>query len=74
MNRQEANRLILKQISAMVEGTPELRFHQILHNLNIEVTEQEYDQSGLPTGKLYCKDLFHEESLKTLERMNKKDA
>ena len=39
MDRQEANRLILKQIAAIVEGSTDLRFHQILFNMGINENE-----------------------------------
>ena len=74
MNRQTANIEILNQISAMVEKEPSLRFHQILQNLNIQVTQIDFDEDGRPTGLLICKDLYHEESIKTLERMNTLNA
>jgi hypothetical protein len=70
MNRQEANRVILKQISAMVEAAPDLRFHQILINMNVNKTKM---IGQVPNEYLMCEDLFHEESVKTLERINKKD-
>jgi hypothetical protein len=69
MNRQEANRIILQQLSAMVEGAPDLRFQQILANMSITETQM---VGAAPNEIMMCKDLFHEESVKTLEKMNKK--
>ena len=51
-SRQEANRAILKLLSEAVEKNPDLRFHQLLQNLGIEVPYT---------------DQFYEESIKTLE-------
>lgn len=68
MNRQEANRVILKKITEMVEAAPDLRFHQILINMDVNQTEM----VGIaPNERMMCKDLFHEESTKTLERITK---
>jgi hypothetical protein len=71
MNRQEANRIILSQISAMIEGAPDLRFHQILINMGINKTKM---MGEPPNEFLMCEDLFHEESTKTLERLTKENA
>ena len=71
MNRQDANRIILKQVSDMIEGAPDLRFQQILINMGIN---QPQFIGNAPNEIMMCKDLYHEESIKTLERMNKKDA
>lgn len=68
MNRQEANRVILKKISEMVEGAPDLRFQQILINMGVNQTEM---IGAAPNERMMCKDLFHEESVKTLERITK---
>ena len=69
--RQSSNRELIRVISAAVEAYPELRFHQILHSLNIVQTEMVHtvDVSGefeIP-GRLYAKDKFHEESVDTLK-------
>jgi hypothetical protein len=69
MNRQEANKIILKQISALVESSPDLRFQQILQIMNINKTKL---IGELPNQQLICEDLFHEESTRTLERINNK--
>jgi len=66
MTRQETNRLILKQILAMVEGAPDLRFQQILINMGINQTQL---VGTMPNEIMMCKDLYHEESIKTLERI-----
>lgn len=54
MNRQEANRKILRMLSDNVEQHPDWRFHQILWNLSISLT-------GV--------DQYYEESKDTLERV-----
>lgn len=79
-SRQKANRHIVKVISDMVEGSPDLRFHQILHTLGIVRTEMinapnnirefELMEQGVHVGKKQvCKDLFYEESVDTLRFM-----
>lgn len=75
MNRQEANRQIVKRITEMVENQPDLRFHQILHTLSINKNAYPFKlQNGNPDyEKQYCEDLFNEESVKTLERINGKN-
>lgn len=65
MNRQDANRKILEQISKIVEENPELRFCQILLLLDINkaiVTEQ---------GESYYSDEFNTEPTILLERIQK---
>ncbi len=71
MNRQEANRLILQQISNMIEGAPDLRFHQILVNMDINQTEL---VGEMPNQKMIGKDLYNEESVTTLKRITSKNA
>jgi hypothetical protein len=79
MTRQEANKIILNQISAMVEGAPDLRFHQILFNIGINKREivnvKEGDVGGrimsFKNEKYMYQDLYNEESIKTLERISK---
>ena len=68
MTRQEANREILKLISDEVERFPDGRFHQILYNMYINEMDPEF-KDGRPTGLLIPRDLHHEESKKTLERI-----
>ena len=53
-SRQEANKTILNLLSKAVEKNPDLRFHQLLQNLGIEVPHT---------------DQFYEESSKTLENL-----
>lgn len=52
--RQEANRTILNLLSEAVEKNPDLRFHQLLQSLGIEIPHT---------------DQFYEESSKTLESL-----
>lgn len=61
--RQESNRVLVQLISNVIEAHPELRFHQILHALDVVVPVE--------PGVLLMKDLFHEESVKTLDRVSK---
>jgi hypothetical protein len=69
-NRYYNNREILKCINDMVEREPDLRFNQILYILGISVSDPEFGTDGRPTGNMVGKDLFNEESKKTLERIN----
>ncbi len=70
MNRQEANREILNELSKAVEKYPQLRFHQLLYNMDVQVSVPKLDKNGHMAG-MYFEDLHHEESEKTLERMSK---
>ena len=70
MNRQEANRKIVEELSKAVEKYPELRFHQILFNMDVHVPVPILDENGAMAG-MHFKDLYNEESSKTLERMAK---
>lgn len=65
MNRQEANREILKLLADMVEQYPDLRFGQIL--VNVDAVKLKPDtQFGV--GYVMV-DPFHEEPTETLSRM-----
>lgn len=64
MTRQEANKVILNILSQYVDDNPDMRFHQILHALNLE--EMVMGEEGLAIG---CKDFFYLESDKALERI-----
>lgn len=67
--RQEANREIVRTISAVVEGSPNMRFHQILHMLGVSETQL---VGAAPNEKMFCTDLFHEESVDTLNKIKSK--
>lgn len=64
MTRLEANRLILNELSNLIEAQPDLRFIQALSGLDI--IEILYDSDWKCIG---YKDTFHEESEKTLKRI-----
>jgi len=68
MTRQEANRDIIKKISEYNERYPDMRFHQILYNLDINQGELEMKE-GVSTGNLVLIDKYNEESVKTLNRI-----
>ena len=53
-SRQEENRAILKLLSEAIEKNPDLRFHQILQNLGIEIphTDQFYEESSKTLGNM----------------------
>ena len=63
MTRQEANRTILRILSEYVEDNPDIRFHQMLHNLNLT------KQVVTPEGNFYLEDLYNMEPEKALERI-----
>ena len=69
-NRYNNNKEILKCISDMIEREPDLRFNQILYILGITISDPEFSPDGRPTGNMIGKDLFNEESSKTLKRIN----
>ncbi len=70
MTRQKYNREIIKELSKAVEKYPDLRFHQLLYNMDVQVAIPKLDENGHQNG-MYFKDLHIEESSKTLERMAK---
>jgi hypothetical protein len=68
MTRQEINRIIIKEISDYNERYSDLRFNQILINLDISQLKPEII-NGVETGEMLGLDLFNEESSKTLKRL-----
>lgn len=60
MLRQEANKKILEKLAIMVEKYPDMRFGQLLVNLNIIQTDYE--------GRIM--DPFYKESVNILEDIN----
>jgi hypothetical protein len=70
MNRQDANRKIVEEISKAVEKYPDLRFHQLLYNIDVQIPVPILDNNGHQAG-MHFEDLHHEESTKTLERIAK---
>ena len=52
--RLEANRKILELLAQALEKNPDLRFHQILQNLGIEIphTDQFYEESSKTLGNM----------------------
>lgn len=68
LTRQEANREIIKQLSEAIEKYPDIRFTQLLTNLDININAK-----GIPcTERMLLEDLFYEEPTKTLERILEK--
>ena len=63
--RQEANLEILNEIGVAIMNFPDLRFGQILANLDI--IEYDYD-----VDKVTPKDIFYEEPVITLNRIKNK--
>lgn len=63
MNRQEANKKILEIVTSAVENNPDLRFIQILWNLNI------IDSKKFGDEKIIVIDRFYEEPEETLKRI-----
>lgn len=70
MNRQEANREILKELSKAVEKYSDLRFHQLLYNMDVQIPVPILDKNGHQAG-MHFEDLHHEESVDTLDRITK---
>jgi hypothetical protein len=70
MSRQEANRKIVEELSKAIEKYPDLRFHQLLYNMDVHVPVPKINKDGEQVG-MYFEDLHHEESTKTLERIAK---
>ena len=70
MSRQEYNRKIVTELSKAIEKYPDLRFHQLLYNIDVQVPVPILDENGHQAG-MHFKDLHHEESNKTFERMSK---
>ena len=70
MNRQEANKKIIEELSKAIEKYPDLRFHQLLYNMDVQKPVIEKNKIGEMVG-MHFEDLHHEESVKTLERMLK---
>ena len=64
--RQAANRDILAHLSTLVELYPDLRFGQIL--VNLDVIQYQRDPAGFDI--IGIKDPFNEESVETLQRVN----
>jgi len=67
MNRQEANRKILKELEKNIEKYPDQRFTQLLFNMNIV----EHGK-GSPEG-YYWRDTYNKESEETLRDLRKLD-
>jgi hypothetical protein len=65
-NRQKANLAILEKIKETINSHPELRFGQLLVTLGI--IEYNYDKI---CDVFVPKDIFHEESVITLNKLNK---
>jgi hypothetical protein len=69
-NRQEKNKLILAEISAQIEAYPDLRFQQILQNLNITELDKDVQTGKYPHDiERFSSDKFYEESDKTLGKV-----
>jgi hypothetical protein len=64
--RQKYNRLILEEISKMVEKYPDMRFNQLLYSMRInEILENE------SRNEIIVIDKFNEESSKTYQTLNR---
>lgn len=63
MTRLNANREIVKTLAALVECYPDMRFHQLLANL--DVTKYDPHSSGIRV----VRDEYHVESEVVLERI-----
>ena len=63
MKRQNANRQIIQILSALVEMYPDMRFHQLL--VNVDILKTDPHSEGLPV----VRNEYHVESEVVLERM-----
>ena len=73
INRLEANRLILEEISSQIESYPDLRFQQILQNISITELDKKVQIGKFQNEvEYYSTDKFHEESVTTLKRIKGK--
>ena len=71
-SRRYANRLILEVIAQQVESSPDLRFGQILVNLDIvQLRRSTYSPTDWDT---HAVNPFNEESLVTLSRVEKREG
>ena len=68
-NRQKSNRLIIQALHDYNEKYGDMRFHQMLHNLNITQTRVQL-KDGIPTGLVEVFDQYEEESIETLKNIN----
>jgi hypothetical protein len=69
-NRQNKNRQILAEISAQIEAYPDLRFHQILHNIGVTELDVKVQTGEFPHDfTQYSSDKFYEESDVTYKRI-----
>lgn len=64
MNRQQANKKIIKIITSFIENNPDIRFGKLLYDFNI----LEKDSKG------FIIDPFYDESIGVLERMENSPA
>jgi len=64
MTRIEANRTIINILSQYVEDNPDIRFHQMLFNLNLE------KQVVTKDGEIYNADLYNMEPEAALKRIS----
>ncbi len=67
--RQDSNRVLVRLIADAVEKWPDMRFHQILHLLDVEVGFDKNIPGLVGPGINATKDLFYEESVDTLDRV-----
>ena len=70
MSRQVSNRKIIEELSKAIEKYPDLRFHQLLYNMNVQIPVPILDKNKCQVG-MYFEDLHHEESIDTLDRIIK---
>ena len=70
MSRQAINKKIIDELSKAIEKYPDLRFHQLLYNMDVQVPVPIKNDHGEQVG-MHFKDLHHEESVDTFDRMSK---
>ena len=67
LERQKYNRLILEEISKMVEKYPDIRFNQLLYSMRIN--KEPENTARLVNGNIIIVDKFNEESSKTYQAL-----
>lgn len=67
LERQKYNKLILEEISKMVEKYPDVRFNQLLYA--IKINEELENVTILEKGTVIIIDKFNEESSKTYQTL-----
>jgi hypothetical protein len=84
MTRLQANEQIINHIQSYIRTYPDMRFGQALYNMGIAThklekeeiqhSEESVEESAFSTYRQYFRDIFFEESIKTLEKLNNNES